>query len=485
MSGEVSFSMRVPRASAFDSRGDLVPELEVVENVLHVRGEPVEVRLEVGPELLAARSGPQVTQRERRGVVEGLTGCVAQRLVLGDDAGSVQRRLHVEDGLLGLFQHGIEPAQHRHREDDVAVLAADVEVAQHVVGDPPDVVRDPPDIPVRRHVLAFPSMDFGVHGAPLGQSIACPLRVSLVARLRRDAPSVGVTAGVGSTPPGSSTRRSRRCSPRGRDLRFRRVNGPPAHFAHWPMLGAPPPPSRAPNGHALALSRRRRLLRLLRGGGRFGAARASRRRRRRRSVPRCPAHRRQHGREARKGSIGGSGVRGPGALPRVRRVSPARRALRRRARSDGRRGRGRAPGGRGALDRRALRAALFPRRAGAPGRGREIGRRRRPHRARSGLGRGGTERVVGEDGCGGAQALSALARPLVRRTCTISPVGSSAPRSEKLVRAPAQWRFRIWISGWPGVWRYARRCPRYVTLSPCLRGRRRRLCPSRVTGSRC
>ena len=51
--------------------------------------------------------------------------------------------LHVEHGLLGRLQHGIEAAQHGHRQDDVAVLAADVEVAQHVVGDAPDEVGDP------------------------------------------------------------------------------------------------------------------------------------------------------------------------------------------------------------------------------------------------------------------------------------------------------------------------------------------------------
>ena len=151
---------------------DLVPELEVVEDVLHVRGESVEVRLEVGPELLAACPGSQITQREPRGVVEGLTGCVPQGLVLSDDACRVERSLHVEDRLLGVFQHGIEPAQHRHREDDIAILAADIQVAQHVIGDPPDVARDPPDVPVRScHVSGFRSLDFGVRGASLGQSI--------------------------------------------------------------------------------------------------------------------------------------------------------------------------------------------------------------------------------------------------------------------------------------------------------------------------
>ena len=53
---------------------DLVAELEVLEDVLHVRREAVEVGLEVGLELLLACPGSQVAQRELRGVVEGLAG---------------------------------------------------------------------------------------------------------------------------------------------------------------------------------------------------------------------------------------------------------------------------------------------------------------------------------------------------------------------------------------------------------------------------
>ena len=58
----------------------------------------------------------------------------------------VERGLHVEHGLLGRLQHRVEAAQHGHRQDDVAVLAAHVEVAQHVVGDAPDEVGDPVEL---------------------------------------------------------------------------------------------------------------------------------------------------------------------------------------------------------------------------------------------------------------------------------------------------------------------------------------------------
>ena len=43
---------------------DLVAEFEVVEDVLHIRQEPVELGLKVGGELLAVGAGTQVAQGE-------------------------------------------------------------------------------------------------------------------------------------------------------------------------------------------------------------------------------------------------------------------------------------------------------------------------------------------------------------------------------------------------------------------------------------
>jgi len=122
--------------------GDLVAELKAVEDVLDVRREPVEVVLEVALELLLGGPRLQVAERELRRVVERLTGGLAERGVLVGDSRPVHRGLHVEHGLLGRLQHGVEPAQDGHRQDDVAVLAPHVEVAEDVVGDAPDEVDD-------------------------------------------------------------------------------------------------------------------------------------------------------------------------------------------------------------------------------------------------------------------------------------------------------------------------------------------------------
>jgi hypothetical protein len=125
---------------------DLVAELEVVEDLLDIGREAVEVGHEIGPELLLAGARAQVAQGKLGGVVEGLTGGLAQGLVLLDDTGTVERGPHVEDGLLGRLQHRVQAAQYGHGEDHVPVLAADVDVAEHVVGDAPDEVGDPVEL---------------------------------------------------------------------------------------------------------------------------------------------------------------------------------------------------------------------------------------------------------------------------------------------------------------------------------------------------
>ena len=134
---------------------DLIAKLEVIEDVLYVGREPVEVRCEVGSELLAIGAGSEVAQGELRGVVECLACGLSQGGVLLNHSGLVQLGFHVQDSLLAVFQDCIEPAQHGHRQDHVAVLAAHVQVAQDVVGDTPDVVRDPVQITIA-HTYDYP-----------------------------------------------------------------------------------------------------------------------------------------------------------------------------------------------------------------------------------------------------------------------------------------------------------------------------------------
>ena len=77
-----------------------------------------------------------------------MAGGLPQRLVLVDDASLVQRGLHVENRLLGRLQQRIKTTEDGHREDDITVLAAHVQVAEDVVRDPPDEVGNPVEISV-------------------------------------------------------------------------------------------------------------------------------------------------------------------------------------------------------------------------------------------------------------------------------------------------------------------------------------------------
>ena len=122
---------------------NLVAELEVLQDVLHVGRKAVQVCLKVSFELLLAGAVSQVPQGEPGSVVEGLAGGLPQRLVLVHDASAVQCCLHGEHSLFGRLQFGIQATQYRHRQNNVPVFAAHIEIAQHVIGNAPDVVGDP------------------------------------------------------------------------------------------------------------------------------------------------------------------------------------------------------------------------------------------------------------------------------------------------------------------------------------------------------
>ena len=119
-------------------RLQLIAELEVLEDVLHVRREAVEIVFEVGEELLLAASRFEIAERELRGVVEGLASCIAQRRALGRDARLVEHLFDVEHILFSGLEHRVHAPDDAHRQDHIRVLAALEEIAQHVIGDAPD-----------------------------------------------------------------------------------------------------------------------------------------------------------------------------------------------------------------------------------------------------------------------------------------------------------------------------------------------------------
>ncbi len=142
---------------------NLIAELKLLEDVLHVRREPIEIRLEVGFELLLVGTSLEVAQRELRCIVEGLSGGLAQWLVLMNDLGLVERLLHVEHVLLRRLKQSVETAQDGHRKDDIAVFASHIKVAKYIVSDAPDEIGNPIEIPVAHAV--FPLQKFSPNSA--------------------------------------------------------------------------------------------------------------------------------------------------------------------------------------------------------------------------------------------------------------------------------------------------------------------------------
>ncbi len=129
-----------PELSAGIEIVELVAELEARQDLHHVGREAVEVGDHVRLELV--RVVEQAPQRERRGVVEVLPRHAHEDWFgLGDVVG-LRPSLPLQHRFLGRLEQRIEAANHRHRQDHVAVLAAHEDIAQDVVGDVPDEARD-------------------------------------------------------------------------------------------------------------------------------------------------------------------------------------------------------------------------------------------------------------------------------------------------------------------------------------------------------
>ena len=62
----------------FNHRIDLIAELELVQNLLHIRGESVQICLKVRLQFLCRRAACQIAQTEGRCITECLTGSIAE-----------------------------------------------------------------------------------------------------------------------------------------------------------------------------------------------------------------------------------------------------------------------------------------------------------------------------------------------------------------------------------------------------------------------
>jgi hypothetical protein len=157
---------------------NLVPELEIVEDFLHIGRETIKIGNKVITEVLRVRAGLEVPQRERGDIVKPKVRGLAKRRPLVGDARLVERRLHLHHRGLGFLRDRIQAAQHGHGKDDVAVFSANVKVAQHVVRNVPNEIRYPTRsqlviglsfVPLSRHASAALAIDGCVSAIPLYQ----------------------------------------------------------------------------------------------------------------------------------------------------------------------------------------------------------------------------------------------------------------------------------------------------------------------------
>ena len=113
---------------------------------MHIRREAIKVIHEVGAELLSDGSRPKVSEGELRGLA-GLSGRLLECGVLVRDPGNIEQRPSCRGRAASWA-----PAQHRgaatrsHGEDHVVVLAAHIDIADHIVIDVPHVVGDPVEV---------------------------------------------------------------------------------------------------------------------------------------------------------------------------------------------------------------------------------------------------------------------------------------------------------------------------------------------------
>ena len=121
----------------------LMAEIEFIEDFLHVLRKTVEIGDKVFTQALPLAACLQLRQRKFGGVVERLSCRYTQRTILCNYLERIKPFFLFQHRLLGRLQHGIKPAQHGKGQDDIAVFAPHIDIAQAIVGNVPDEIGDP------------------------------------------------------------------------------------------------------------------------------------------------------------------------------------------------------------------------------------------------------------------------------------------------------------------------------------------------------
>ena len=116
---------------------DLITELELLQNLLHIRRKAVKICFKVRFQCLLLRTAGKVTQTERRCIAKSLSRHVAQRRPLVIDTCRVQLFLHIQDSLFTVLQKSIQTTDDRHRQNHITVFTAHIHISQAIVCDAP------------------------------------------------------------------------------------------------------------------------------------------------------------------------------------------------------------------------------------------------------------------------------------------------------------------------------------------------------------
>ena len=117
-----------------------MPQLELVDHVLHVGRETVEILQHVHLQPLRIDLVLQRRHRERRSVVKRIARHLRQERLVGQLV-LVAESLFRRDLRLGRFEQHVDAAQHGERQDDLLVIPFFKGVHEHVVGDVPNETK--------------------------------------------------------------------------------------------------------------------------------------------------------------------------------------------------------------------------------------------------------------------------------------------------------------------------------------------------------
>jgi hypothetical protein len=117
---------------------DVIPETEVVDDIPHVLGKPIDVRDEVLPDVLGVVQ--ELAEIELGNVVKGMPSGPAQLAIQVLDSLLLEVFVPGENLFLGACQYAIQSAKHREGQNHIGILASLEVVPKNLIGYRPNEI---------------------------------------------------------------------------------------------------------------------------------------------------------------------------------------------------------------------------------------------------------------------------------------------------------------------------------------------------------